>query len=159
VLGMVVGSPLAGRTLDKAGSRIVLLAGNVLLVGGMFTWGILADNIAFFYAGSIFVGLALGILLGAPLRYIMLGEAAATERASAQGALTLFSSSGQLVGAALMGAIIASRGSGVTGYEGAFMLVGLLAVAFALLTFMLKKRSAELATQRATTQIGSKSLA
>jgi EmrB/QacA subfamily drug resistance transporter len=159
VLGMVVGSPVAGRTLDKAGSRIVLLAGNALLVVGMLTWGILADNIVFFYAGSIFVGLALGILLGAPLRYIMLGEAAPTERASAQGALTLFSSSGQLVGAALMGAVIASQGSGPTGYEEAFILVGLLAVAFALLTLMLKKRSAELATQRATTQIGSKSLA
>jgi predicted outer membrane lipoprotein len=58
-----------------------------------------------------------------------------------------------------MGAIVASRGSGPTGYEEAFILVGLLAVAFALLTFMLKKHSAELATQRATTQIGSKSLA
>jgi MFS family permease len=149
VFGMVVGSPLAGRTLDRAGSRVVLLAGNVLLVAGMLTWGLLAGDIVFFYAGSVLVGLALGILLGAPLRYIMLGEAGAAERASAQGALTLFTSSGQLVGAALMGALIASRSDSLTGYEEAFLVVGVLAVGLSLLTFSLKKRSAELATQRA----------
>lgn len=149
VLAMSVGSPLAGKALDSVGSRLVLLAGNILLVAGMFTWGFYAGNLTFFYVGSVFAGMALGMLLGAPLRYIMLGEAAANERASAQGALTLFTSMGQLVGAALLGAVIASRGGGLPGYEEAYMMVGVLAVALTLLVFLLKPHSAEVATHHA----------
>ena len=149
VLAMSVGSPLAGRALDKAGSRVVVLAGNILLAAGMLTWGFFAGNLMFFYVGAVLAGIALGILLGAPLRYIMLGEAEASNRASAQGALTLFTSMGQLTGAALLGAVIASHSGGLAGYEEAYMVIGALAIALTLPVFLLKSHSAEVAAHHA----------
>ncbi|MDQ2808649.1 MAG: MFS transporter, partial [Chloroflexota bacterium] len=155
VLGMAVGSPLAGRMLDRIGSRMVLLGGNALLAVGMFIWGFLTTNLTFFYGGAVFVGAALGILLGAPLRYIMLNEAATGERASAQGALTLFTSTGQLLGAALIGVVITAQSGAVAGYDNAYFLIGILAAVLALLALLLKQRGAEMAAQRSrSTEIG-----
>ena len=146
VLTMAVGSPLAGRLLDRLGSRVIVLVGSGLLAAGMITLGFLAHELVLFYVGAGLVGVALGILLGAPLRYIMLGEAPADARAAAQGALALFTSTGQLVGGALVGAIAASRGGGVAGYENAYLLVGGLVLLLTLLGFGLKSRAAEAAT-------------
>jgi EmrB/QacA subfamily drug resistance transporter len=143
VLAMAIGSPLAGRALDRVGSRLVLLAGNALLAAGMGVWAFFATNLALFYAGSVLAGLALGVLLGAPLRYIMLGEAGPGERAAAQGALALFTGAGQLVGGALVGAVIASHGGAPAGYESAYLLGGALAAALTLLALRLKRRPEE----------------
>jgi MFS family permease len=132
--------------LDRLGSRVIVLVGSGLLAAGMITLGFLAHELVLFYVGAGLVGVALGILLGAPLRYIMLGEAPADARAAAQGALALFTSTGQLVGGALVGAIAASRGGGVVGYENAYLLVGGLVLLLTLLGFGLKSRAAEAAT-------------
>lgn len=155
VLAMALGSPVAGRALDRLGSRVVVFTGTALMAAGMFVWAIVGGSLVLFYVGSVLVGLALGILLGAPLRYIMLGEAAAHERASAQGALTIFTSTGQLVGAALVGALIASptatasSGAG-GGYDAAFTMVGVAALALTVQALLLKKHSDEAATHRQT---------
>lgn len=148
VLAMAVGAPVAGRLLDRYGSRVVVLAGNALLALGMVMVALLSINQVSFYISAILVGLGLSTLLGAPLRYIMLGESSASERASAQGALTLFSSTGQLAGGALVGAVAASKGGGVGGYQEAYMVVGVLAVVLVVLAFGLKGRAEELATVR-----------
>ncbi|MDW8269547.1 MAG: MFS transporter [Anaerolineae bacterium] len=148
VLAMAVGSPLAGRMLDRFGSRPVVFLGSVLVAAGMLLVGLATIGWAVFYASAILVGLGLGILLGAPLRYIMLNEAPLSDRASAQGALTLFTATGQLIGGALVGAVAASAGGGVVGYQSAYTVVGVVAVALALLALALKRRSEELATVR-----------
>ena len=83
VLAMAVGSPTAGRMLDRRGSRVVLLAGTLLTTAGMFVVAFLSANIIFFYVAAILVGLGLGVLLGAPLRYVMLNESPASEVESA----------------------------------------------------------------------------
>jgi len=146
VLAMAVGSPTAGRMLDRRGSRVVLLAGTLLVTAGMFVVAFLASNMIFFYLAAILVGLGLGVLLGAPLRYVMLNESPASERASAQGILTLFTSTGQLVGGALVGAVAASFGGGITGYATAFLAVGLVMLIMTTLTLGLKSRAAEIET-------------
>jgi EmrB/QacA subfamily drug resistance transporter len=146
VLTMAIGSPLAGRLLDRLGSRVIVLAGSGLLAAGMITLGLWAHELVLFYVGAGLVGFALGILLGAPLRYIILAEAPATQRAAAQGALALFTSTGQLVGGAVVGAIAASRGGGVAGYENAYLLVGGLVLLLTTLGFGLKSRAEEAAT-------------
>jgi EmrB/QacA subfamily drug resistance transporter len=148
VLAMAVGSPLAGRMLDRFGSRPVVFLGSALVAAGMLLVGLAPIRWSVFYASAILVGLGLGILLGAPLRYIMLNEAPLSDRASAQGALTLFTSTGQLIGGALVGAVAASAGGGVVGYQSAYTVVGFVAVALALLALALKRRSEELATVR-----------
>lgn len=148
VLAMGVGAPLSGRMLDRFGSRQVVLAGTALLAVGMLLVSLLAINLVLFYLAAVLVGLGLSSLLGASLRYIMLNEAPAPDRAAAQGALTLFTSSGQLLGGALVGAVAASRGGGVPGYQAAYLLVGAVALLLTLLSLSLKRRAEELATLR-----------
>lgn len=148
VLSMAVGAPSAGRMLDRIGSRWVMMVGNAFVALGMFFVAILGTFIAFFYLSAIFVGLGLGILLGAPLRYIMLNEAPTSERASAQGILTLNTSVGQMIGGAMVGAIAASLGGSVAGFSTAFFVVGVIATLLTIITLGLKSQADERATVR-----------
>jgi len=148
VLAMAVGSPVSGRLLDRSGSRVVVLLGTALMTVGMLLVSFLAASLALFYVSAVLFGLGLSILLGAALRYIMLNEAPASERASGQAVLTIFTSVGQLVGGALMGAVAASRGGGVAGYSASFLLFGVVMLLLTLASLGLKGRAAELATVR-----------
>ncbi|MCB0054977.1 MAG: hypothetical protein KDE01_35410, partial [Caldilineaceae bacterium] len=93
----------------------------------------------------------LSALLGAPIRYIMLNEVGADDRASAQAVATIFTSVGQLVGAALVGAVAASAGGGVDGYGMAYLVIGVVALMLTVLAFGLKSQSAEVATVKEMT--------
>jgi MFS family permease len=146
VLVMAVGSPLAGRTLDRTGSRTVVLIGTSVLAVGMLMVGLLPIGIVLFYVAGVLVGLGLSWLLGAPLRYIMLNEAPRSQRAASQAALALSTRVGQLTGGALVGAVAASMGGGVPGYQNAFAIIGVVSLAFAVLALALKGRSEEMAT-------------
>ena len=146
VLAMAVGSPLSGRMLDRLGSRVVVLAGAALTSAGMLLVGLIPASLTIFYIASALFGLGLAVLLGAALRYIMLNEAPATERASAQAALTIFTSIGQVLGGALIGAVAASRGGGVAGYSAGFLLIGAIMLLLTLASLWLKARNDELAT-------------
>jgi EmrB/QacA subfamily drug resistance transporter len=145
VLAMAVGSPASGRVLDRAGSRVVVLAGSGLVALGTLLLSMFATSLVMFYVSTVLFGLGLAVLLGAALRYIMLNEAPASERASAQAILTIFTSVGQLVGGALAGAIAGSRGGGVGGYTASFLIIGLVMVVLTLAALGLKGRAAELA--------------
>jgi len=146
VVALFLGSPTAGRLLDKLGSKVVVIAGTALLAIGTIVIGILgSDGQVGYYAGTVLVGLGLSALLGAPIRYIMLNESTATDRAAAQSVTTVFTSVGQLVGAAVVGAIAASIG-GIAGYSAAFLAIGVVALVLTALAFGLKNRAAELAT-------------
>ncbi|MBI5302128.1 MAG: MFS transporter [Chloroflexi bacterium] len=148
VLAMAVGSPTAGRMLDKYGSRVVLSLGTALTTAGLFVVAFLGVNLVFFYLAVLLTGVGLGVLLGAPLRYVMLNEAPASERASAQGILTLDTSIGQLIGGALVGAVASSFGGGVNGYTVGFLAVGVVMLGLTALTFALKGRAQEVETAR-----------
>ncbi len=156
VLAMSVGSPLVGRMLDKIGSRQVILFGTVVEAAGLFLLSFEAQNLFLFILAGVLIGLGLSALLGAPIRYIMLNESTAEERSTAQGVASLFTSIGQLVGSALVGAVAASRidalqsaESRVAGYTTAFLVIGLVTLVLIGLAFFLKNRAAELATVRA----------
>ncbi len=153
VLAMTVGSPLAGRLLDQFGSKVVILAGSALLTLGMVMLSQLATSLVLFIAAGVVIGLGLSALLGAPVRYIMLNEAPPSDRAAAQGAITLFTSVGQLMSGALVGAVAASHGGGVAGYGTAYLLVGAVALVLTLLAQGLKGRAEELATLLQNEQI------
>ncbi len=146
ILAMGFGSPFAGRMLDRAGSKVVLLMGSACVAAGMFVVGFLGTNIIFFYLSALLAGFGLGILLGAPLRYVILNEAPASERAAAQGVLTLDTSIGQLVSSALVGAVAASLGGGVAGYSTAFLSVGAVMLLMTVMTIGLKSRREEMQT-------------
>ncbi len=151
VLAMAVGSPLVGRLLDKLGSKVVVLAGSGLLAVGMILLSspVLTSVLGLFILSGAVIGLGLSALLGAPVRYIRLNEAPASDRAAAQGAIALFTSIGQLVSSALVGAVAASQGGGVQGYGAAYLVIGVVAVILTLLTFGLKSRAEEVAAAQA----------
>lgn len=151
VLAMSIGSPLVGRLMDKLGSKVMVFFGTLLLSIGMVMLSTAAVSTTlwgFILSGAI-IGFGLSSLLGAPMRYIMLNEAAPEDRTSAQGLISLFTSIGQLASSALIGAVAASQGGGVTGYGGAYRVIGVVAVIMIILTLGLKNRKQELQTAQA----------
>ena len=146
VLAMAVGSPLAGRMLDRLGSKIVLIAGNILLALGMLGLALEGATLLHFYIAGVLIGVGMGMVVGAPLRYIMLNESKPSERAAAQGAIRLFTGIGQLLGGAVVGAVASSHGGGAAGLRTAYLMVGVMAVIMFLVSFILKSRPQELAT-------------
>jgi EmrB/QacA subfamily drug resistance transporter len=160
VLAMALVSPLVGRLLDRFGSRVVVFSGTFLLVAGMILLGTLAfQGIGLFLLAGALVGAGLSSLLGAPIRYIMLNEAPSQDRSVAQGVVTLSGSIGQLIGSALVGAVAASTGGGVTGYSSAYVVVGLLSVLLIIAASRLKGRTAEIATVQAHNRASAQSVA
>lgn len=145
VLGMAIGSPYSGRMLDRIGSRPVVLAGTILLSAGLLLIGLFATSLPVYYLFTILFGIGIGVLLGAALRYIMLNEVLGSERAAAQGLITIFISIGQLIGAAVIGAVVAAHG-GTDGYAAAFWASGLVMLLLAGAATQLKSRAAELET-------------
>lgn len=147
VLAIAVGSPLAGRLLDKVGARTVVIGGTTLTAVGLFLLGALGGALWVFYTACVLIGLGLSCLLGAPIRYIMLTEAPPDDRAAAQGAVTVFTGVGQLLSGALVGAVAASAGGGLTGYSLAYVVSGGVMAVLVLLAFGLKGRSATAAPE------------
>ena len=96
-----------------------------------------------FYTAGILIGVGMAGLLGSSLRYVMLNEAPREDRGAAQGILTVFISIGQLAGAAILGAVIASTGSRVSSYADAFLLVAALAAALTVAALGLRGWRAE----------------
>jgi EmrB/QacA subfamily drug resistance transporter len=149
VLAMSVGSPLAGRFLDRYGSRAVIVFGTAVTTLGMALLGLFSHSMFFFILAGVFIGLGLSSLLGAPLRYVMLNESSAAERSTAQGVVAVFSSTGQLLGASLTGAIAASRAQtagAAAGYSLAFLITGIISLVMVGIAFLLKNRTTEQAT-------------
>jgi EmrB/QacA subfamily drug resistance transporter len=144
VIAMAIGSPAAGRLLDKFGSKVVLITGTTLLAAGMFGLTIESLSIMAFYISASLIGFGMGFLVGAPLRYIMLREAKQTERGSAQGMLTIFTGMGQLFGGVFVGALASSQGGGVTGLRNAYFWVGVIMIILLIASFALKSRQREL---------------
>ena len=146
VLALGISAPVIGRLLDKFGTKKVMFVGTITLVVGLFMLSLLATSFYLFIISGIIIGLGLGTVLGSPLRYIMLSESPPQKRAAGQALINFNSSAGQLVGGALIGAIIASQGGLVIGYESAYIFIGLIAIAMVLLSIGLKSRAEQLKT-------------
>jgi MFS family permease len=143
VLAMAIGSPLVGQLLDRLGSKVIILAGSLILTAGMFLLSQFAANLALFILSGALIGLGLSALLGAPTRYITLNEVALSERSVAQGVVAIFASIGQLVGSALVGAVANSFGGGLSGYSAAFLGISAVSLVLAAAGIGLKTRTAE----------------
>ena len=146
VIAMAIGAPVSGRLIDRIGSRAIVVAGTASIGAGMLVVAHARPALGVYYIAGTMIGLGLASLAGSALRYVMLNEAPAEERGAAQGILTLFTSTGRLVGAALVGALVASRAGGVDGFAHAFRVIGIVMLALAALSLGLKPRREELAT-------------
>ena len=143
VVAATIAAPLAGRLINKVGTRLIIVVSQVLVGIALCVYAFVDMTIPVFIAASIVSGIGSAGLVGAPLRYIVLAETSNRDRAAAQGLLSVVSSVGRLFGAAMVGAVAASYGGGAAGYQAAF--VGLIALAvFILFTAMtLKSKAAE----------------
>jgi len=142
VFATAIGSPIFGRLIDKFGSKPLILIGLGLTAIGFFFLQLSAHGKTYFYAGGVFIGLGLSILAGSSLRYIMLNEAGPKDRAVTQGMLTIFISLGQLIGAAIIGVIVASNADS-EGYLTVFLYQAILVVIIIIPAFRLKSKKQE----------------
>ncbi|MBL8200509.1 MAG: MFS transporter [Chromatiales bacterium] len=139
VLGATVASPVAGRLINVIGPRWLLTAGLTLVVISLLTFGFAHMTMVTFIAASVLGNVGMGGVLGAPLRLVILDNSLPSERGSAQGLLSNFTSIGRLLGAAFVGSIAASAGGGVVGYKAAF--AGIAVVAAGMVALALSLRS------------------
>jgi MFS family permease len=142
VLATALGSPVFGRLIDIYGSRLIIILGLILAGAGFFLLHRVEESRLLFYASGILIGLGLSVLSGSSLRYIMLNEATAVDRAVTQGMLTIFISLGQLTGASLIGVIIA-QASDMSGYRNVFLYQALLLILILISAFFLKSHAEE----------------
>ena len=147
VLTMTIFAPLVGLLLDRLGSKIVILVGSFLLIAGMIMISLLANNTYIFIISEVIMGMGLITILGSPLRYIMLSESPAKERASGQALININASAGQLIGGAFIGTVIASQ-TGLSGFETAYLLIAVVGVVILFLALGLKSRKEQLETMK-----------
>lgn len=150
MVAVALGSPLAGRLLDKTGSKFIVLSSNVLLVLGMLGVAMSPSSTAVFYTGSFLIGLGMSGLLGSSLNYILIHEARKQEKSISQGLISLNISIGQLFSAAAVGAIAASAASPLEGYSNAFMMIVVLTLVVLSLSFLLRNKDEEQSAIRAS---------
>ncbi len=142
VVTLTFGAPAAGRLLDTYGSRAMLRLSALLLSAGLAVVAFLPVRVAVYFSGTVLIGLGLSGMLGSSLSYILLNESLKTERAVAQSVVTVFLGAGQIAGAALIGALVASA-SGVDGFRQAFTVVLAVALVLVAASFALKRRADE----------------
>jgi MFS family permease len=142
VLATALGSPLFGRLIDIYGSRLIIILGLILAGIGFYLIHNVVDSRIIFYFSGALIGLGLSVLSGSSLRYIMLNETSAVDRAVTQGMLTIFISLGQLTGASLIGVIIAQTRD-MSGYREVFLYQSILLIFILGLAFLLKSHAQE----------------
>jgi len=152
VLAIAIGSPAAGRLIDKIGSRAIVMTGLLLAATGLLIFYYNAASHVNFYTAGILMGLGSAMLQGSALRYIMLNEVQPSERALGQGIITLFTSTGQMTGVTLIGIIVASMSTKLIGYSQSFLVIALIALFVMMLSSRLKSRGEELASASATNE-------
>lgn len=152
VIAMTIIAPLVGKLLDKFGTKMVMFVGSFILIAGLFILSFFASSFYIFILSGIIIGAGLITIIGAPLKYIMLSESPAKYRASGQALINITASVGQLIGGALVGGIIASKGGSYAGYEFAYIFVGIIAVAMLILTIGLKNRLEQIKTMKLNTE-------
>ncbi len=144
VIATAIGSPITGKLIDKFGSRAIVVAGLLISSLALFMLYLDANNIFMFYTSGSILGMGISMLMGPSLRYIMLNEVDARERASTQGILTIFIAIGQISGSAIISAIIAGGANLFEGYRNAFLSLALMVLFLTLFGAMLKSRAVEL---------------
>jgi EmrB/QacA subfamily drug resistance transporter len=141
---LIVGSLASGQLLDRIGAKPVIQLGLAFTVLGLFLFALLPVAFWSFYLSGCLIGLGLAGLLGAPLRFVTLQEAGEGHRGAGQGLLTLFLSIGRMIGAAVIGGIVASSAvSELDGYRHALLYLAIVGSVGILVSLGLRRRIEE----------------
>ncbi len=142
VIAMALGSPGFGRMLDKKGAKPVIVFGISVMTAGFFLLGIFTESLVMFYVTTFLIGFGLSGMLGAPIRYILLSEVAEEHRSAAQGVMSVFSSAGQMISAAVIGSLVSSFGSSANAYGLAYLAIGVFSTLLFVFSLLLRNTSA-----------------
>jgi MFS family permease len=148
VATMAVGAPIIGKLLDRFGSRNIMVTGAITMMVGLFIMSMFSRSFYIFILAGILVGVGMSTAIGSPPRYIMLIESPPKERASGQALINILTSVGQLMGGALIGAVIGSYAGKIGGYELAYLCIGFVAIAMTFLAIGLKNKQEQLKTMK-----------
>jgi MFS family permease len=143
VIMSTIASPVVGRLINVVGTRTLVLTSLVCVTSSFLILGHSELTLFTIILANIINGLGSAGLVGAPLRFVMLAEARSEDRGSAQGLLSVSTSLGRLTGAATVGAVAASAGGGIPGYQGAFIGMAIMATTLFGVAILLKSRDAE----------------
>lgn len=135
--------PLAGRALDRIGSRDVLLVGTALAELGLAIFALGFASIWLALLAMLVAGAGFGALLGAPTRYIVTNEAPHEFRATAVGLLSQCLIAGQIIGSSLAGGLIGLATNELLGYRHAYLAFCAVAFVALLIAATLKSRRFE----------------
>jgi MFS family permease len=135
--------PLAGRALDRFGSRAVLMAGAAITALGLALFAASLESLWLAVGSIALAGVGFGALLGAPTRYIITNEVPPDSRATAVGLLSVFLIIGQIFGGSLAGGTVGARIDDVAAYRLAYDVFAAVALLATLGTFFLASRAAE----------------
>lgn len=141
VVALAVAAPLAGIAVDRWSSRAVIRAGLVLLIAGLLAFALLPLTITNFYLAGCIVGAGLASLLGAPLRHAALAATPGAQRGIGQGLMSLTLQTGQILGAAAIGAIMAAQPATQGGFRSAMLLLAFIAAIAAIVSARLRAGS------------------
>ncbi len=141
VVALAVAAPLAGIAVDRWSSRAVIRAGLVLLIAGLIAFALLPLTITNFYLAGCIVGAGLASLLGAPLRHAALAATPGAQRGIGQGLMSLTLQTGQILGAAAIGAIMAAQPATQGGFRSAMLLLAFIAAIAAIVSARLRAGS------------------
>lgn len=148
ILSLAVSSPISGRVIDRMGSRFVLLVGLATATLGFVILSLFGGVLQGFYAAMVFIGLGMGAIAGAPLRYIMLNEAEQREKGSAQGLIRVFMGVGQIVGGTLTGGVISAFPGDHSGHFIAYGSIAVFSGSMTILSILLKSKEQEKITAK-----------
>ena len=138
--------PLAGRALDRLGSRDVLLVGAIFTEIGLAIFALGFASLWLALLAMVVAGCGFGALLGAPTRYIITNETTDRTRATAVGLLSQALIVGQILGSSLAGGIMTASRSEMGGYRAAYLAFCAVALVALAIATTLKPRSAERTT-------------
>jgi MFS family permease len=142
-LTFVVVIPMAGRALDRIGSRDVLLVGTILTELGLAIFAIGFTSLPLVLLSMVVAGAGFGALLGAPTRYIVTHETAEASRATGVGLLSQALIVGQILGSSMAGGFFDVAHSEIAGYRQAYLAFCAVAFVALILAATLKPRRDE----------------
>ncbi len=148
VATMAIGAPIVGKFLDKFGSRNIMVTGSISMVIGLFMMGMYSSSFYILIFAGVLIGIGMSTAIGSPPRYIMLLESPPQERASGQALINILTSVGQLMGGALIGAVIGSYAGKIEGYQLAYLAIGFVAVMMTILAIGLKSKKEQVKTMK-----------
>ncbi len=138
--GVMASTPVGGIAIDRFGPKAVLLAGGTLSAGGMALMAAFSSSFPVVFAGLMLSSLGIGLITGAPLRYIVLGEAPPDQRGIASGVLQISSSVGSAVAIAFTGAVLSAAAAPAEGFVWVYAAYAGFAVLALAITALLRGR-------------------